>query len=377
MSRKKNISALIIVTILLLSVLQISAVSAATDTVESPADTNDVVDFITDVLQLDMTQYNATVTTLGVRYRDWLGGLAQTNGRCTLDSTGSGGTSLLDVTFQFVDKTLVSCNLYIKQGSVLYSQKQPTDSIEAAKGFLERYQAFYSNQDLSEMTSILSTVSLGENTTKTSENLSLEVTVQTSSTQYVWSNMANGVAFSNLVLKFENGEFKMFSDDRSYSSIGSTEVNIVEDDAIQIALSAVKDYSYIYDNKEVSDFVVVEKYISAEMQVQNRSSSKPLEMFPFWLINLPLDTIYPGRIYYFEVKVWADTGEVFSCLPLGYGDDVRFTQPPSASPTTIYTNSEKSPMFGLEFPYVLLIAIPIIVLLAIAVIYRKRQVCHR
>jgi hypothetical protein len=40
------------------------------------------------------------------------------------------------------------------------------------------------------------------------------------------------------------------------------------------------------------------------------------------MVDLPLNDIYPGSVYFIEVFLWADTGEVISCTALGYGGNL-------------------------------------------------------
>ena len=62
---------------------------------ETTVDTAEVLVFLKDVVQLDTTKYEVTLTTKATNYWPLLGGIAQTTGQYRLDSTG-----LLDSTGQ-------------------------------------------------------------------------------------------------------------------------------------------------------------------------------------------------------------------------------------------------------------------------------------
>ena len=62
---------------------------------------------------------------------------------------------------------------------------------------------------------------------------------------------------------------------------------------------------------------IVEDQIRAELNANVRDA--PTLFYPCWTVALPLDNVYPGSVYYIEVLIWADTGQVISCKTMGYG----------------------------------------------------------
>ena len=79
----------------------------------------------------------------------------------------------------------------------------------------------------------------------------------------------------------------------------------------------MKSYSYTSDDKEVTDFCVVTEYIRSSLSFLYKTDR--LELYPCWIVDLPLDAIYPGSVAFIKVIIWADKGEVVSCEALGYG----------------------------------------------------------
>jgi hypothetical protein len=169
------------------------------------------------------------------------------------------------------------------------------------------------------MKSILTTYGVEKNGTKTVDNVKLEVLSKANSTLFSWSLSFNGADFSSLDLKFHDGHLSEFRDDRSHYKIGGTDVNIDKQEAVTIALKTVDGLSWSVDGKKVTDFEIVEKCIRAELLTRSR---KPLELYPYWLVNLPLDDVYPGEVYAITVLIWADTSEILDCYTKGFGGDL-------------------------------------------------------
>jgi hypothetical protein len=42
-------------------------------------------------------------------------------------------------------------------------------------------------------------------------------------------------------------------------------------------------------------------------------------VYPIWVVDLPLNDVYPGMVSFIRVRLWADTGEVINIQPLGSG----------------------------------------------------------
>jgi hypothetical protein len=294
-----------------------------------------------------MTAYEASLSTSFVRYHDYLGGLAQTNGIYTLDSSGVGGTSVIDALFKFVDTTLVSVILNNFQGSPLYSQPLSANVRDAAADFLQRHQTFTGDSGLEAMRNMLDGVDVTKDTTKTVGNLKLEVKVSSVSTSFSWRYTFNGAVYSGLSVFFRTGgAFWSFGDDRSYYTIGGTDVNVSSEEAISIALERAENYTYSIagENITLTNANIVKDHIGARLLT--RSRYKPLELYPYWMVDLPLDKVYPGFVSFIEVLIWADTGEVFESRVMGGGGGLPPDGSSTAPPTTEPSPTEPSPTDG-------------------------------
>ncbi|MCW4002991.1 MAG: hypothetical protein NWE95_03645 [Candidatus Bathyarchaeota archaeon] len=335
--------------IVLLALLVFSALSTrqtvAYSAEETAIDTGEVLNFLRDVVELDMTKYNSILLTKATNYWPWLGGVAQTTGQYSLDSTGfvdstgKCGKSLLTVTFSFWDNKLISCDIYEEsQGPPLYSKQPPTDLKDAISALLQRYQTYSGDAQLSQMRSLLDMVEITSNTTKKADNLSLEVECSYDNTCLKWGNTLNGADYSRLILEFQNGHFESFADDRSFYKLGSSEVNISQEEAESIALKSVEPYQYTKD-EQTANFNIIEKNIRSRFSFLNRTNH--FILYPCWIVDLPLSEFYAGGVSYIEVMLWADSGEVISIEALGGG--FPYPEPtPIASPESIQPNSNNS-----------------------------------
>ncbi len=324
--------------VLILSAFLIVAQVAVVFAAETTASPEKVLSFLRDVGRLDLANYNITLTGPTIDHPDDLGGLAEMVGVYTLKSE----PTTLEVIFIFIDNNLSSCLLKVRQGSPQFIGPLPANSVEAAEEFLQRYELFSGDPMLNTMSSMLDSVDATRNVTKTSGNLSLAVTIIASSSSFSWKNTYNGAVFSELGVTFQNQSFSSFGDDRSYVKIGSTDVNISREEAISMALNRAKNFSWTYRGEKINNFTIVNDHIKPVLYTKGRD--QPLVLYPYWLVTMPLDNLYPGFVTEIEVQIWADTGEIISIYTLGIGGDFPQNSPtPQPSQTTTEPSTSPSP----------------------------------
>jgi hypothetical protein len=98
--------------------------------------TEKVLQFLEDVVGLDVSKYNKELLGTSAMYPDWLGGLTLQEGKIVLESE----TSKLDVLFKLRNDILAWCLVRQTEGTPHYSEPVTVD------GFLEIYQSY--SQDL-------------------------------------------------------------------------------------------------------------------------------------------------------------------------------------------------------------------------------------
>ncbi len=274
-----------------------------------------VLPFLRDVVYLDMTKYLATLESNIVEYRSDLGGIVEEILKYTLTCEGS----KVDVTLRFRNNTLSRYNLYVLEGIPFYSQLQPTNMLDATKGLLERYQQYSGASHLEDMRKILETVNEIGDFEITSENVKLMMSTEGNKAKIQWIYTTNNIDFQakSVVLNFDYyGFLETLSDDWSIFKVGSTEVNVLQEEAIDIAIEYAKDYSWTVNGVEINNFTIVSEPVSAILWPHSRED--PLALIPYWYVILYLDRVYPERVDRLAVGLWADTGEVSICQPLSW-----------------------------------------------------------
>lgn len=271
------------------------------------AGTDKAIIFLQDVIQMGITEYEATLLSNTVEHRSDLGGVIEQILRYSLINS----ESQIDVVFRFRNNKLSRYQLSLFEGSPIYARAQPYSILDAAKNLLGRFNSFERASYLEEMSSMLASVEKIENLEMVEGNMKLKVSVSGDRTELLWLYTENGVDFSpkSLSLVFENHVLKELTDGWFLFTIGTTEVKIAtEEEAIEIARNAVEDFTWTADGVVVSDFNVLEEPVLAVFHPTLREAG--LALIPYWEVTLYLDKVYPGGVNRIAVGVWADTGEV-------------------------------------------------------------------
>lgn len=348
---KKKLMLTILFGFLLSSIVQMPVYAQA------PADTNKVLIFLKDVVGIDVEKYEVTLISSAVQdytnKDNLIGNLGyiQTYGIYQLVywDTATETYSELKVIFRFANATLESCRLNVLSGQPYYSKPLPSNMIESATVLLERYEASSGDMKLTTMRNMLTAIDVTKNSTKIDSNIKFQVSATSDRTSLAWIQSQNGVDYNTLTLEFEHGAFLSFFDSRSYRTVGSAEVNVSKEQAIEMALKEADGFSYTYKGKLVDNLTVVEGQIRAELKANVRD--KPTLFYPCWVVDLPLNAVYPGSVYYIEVMLWADNGQVISCKTMGYGgpypdDSSSNNVPPDSSPYAGQTTESTNPNNG-------------------------------
>lgn len=270
--------------------------------------------FLRDVVYLDMKKYVSTLESNTVEYRSDLG-IVEEILKYSLTYEGS----KVDVTFRFRNTTLSSYYLHVIEGTPYYSQLQPTNTLDAAKDLLERYQTYSGASHLEVMRNMLETVDEIRNFETISGNVKLIISTEANAIKIQFVYTSDNVDFQakSVVLIFDNyGFLQSLSDDWTLFGVGSTEVNISKEEAINIAVEYAKNYSWTVNGEVINNFTLVEESAYAELYPHSRE--EPLALIPYWYVTIPLDRVYPDRVDRLAVGLWADTGEVSICQTLSW-----------------------------------------------------------
>jgi hypothetical protein len=278
--------------------------------------TENVVSFLQEVVQLDTAKYYAELERNSIEYREVLGGISEWLMTYRLKAE----ESELVIDFRFRNNTLSRYRLDVIEGDPIYWQSQPTDSLELAEGILSRYKTYAGVSYLDQMKEILQTVNTPQNVEDVFGDVKFVLATEGKDAEITWIYTAAGIDFQSkgVSLSIDNGVLEELTDGWFLFNVGGTEINISEDEAMQIALHRLEDFSWtsIIDGQfvEVNDYVVLEE--PRNVQLLPHSRDEPLELVPYYYITFYLNKVYPDNINSIGVGIWADTGEVRNCQTL-------------------------------------------------------------
>jgi hypothetical protein len=264
---------------------------------------------IRDVVQIDITKYQITLLSNTVETRSDLGGVVEEILKYSLTSNGS----KIDMVLRFRNNHFSLYEFSLLEGippyDPIFTQPQPTNILEATRGIIERYKSSTSYPYLEEMSMLLASAN-ETNNEQTLGNTKLRVTINGDDAEVLLLYTSSGVDFTakSLRLVFQKHILQELTDDWFFYEVGSTQISVSKEQAIQIARNAAKDFKWNADGEQVSNFNVLSEPVSALFFPHSRTEL--LVLVPYWYITLYLDREYPGGVNSIAVGVWADTGEV-------------------------------------------------------------------
>ncbi len=313
--------------------------------------------FVQNALPVDVSQYNMTLKN---HLQD---GIKDTFGY-TLESD----ESRLLIVFDIERNVLRYCQVYAEKGQVI-SDKQHDNLIDAAKSFLEKYQA-YTKIDSTNLIKVLDKIDPTKDSTITEGNVELTVSsydkVGTELTLFKWAYIVNGAEYNSLQVGFQTKTlvFDVLLDTRALYSVGDTTVNVSSDQAIDIAVKHSESYSYAMpDGSQISGFNITKDKTTTELLTTTLNTT---ELRPYWMVRMYLNQTYPGSVIGLTVFIWANNGEVFDCsnIAVGGAEDGSTTEPETQLPTSSTDNT---------LPLIITAATTIIAASAILLVIKKRH----
>jgi hypothetical protein len=235
----------------------------------------------------------------------------------------------IQAAFAFVNGTFYHFGLFIVKGSPLYSHAPPENILDKADDTLEKFYSFSKSfndmketRDFDRMRNTLNTISKVDDQESRLDNIKLTATTERNITALKWMPIIDNVTFPGITMEFQKGTLVGIGDNWRIYKIGSVDINISEEEAINIAKRHLDNFSWSAriangDLTEVTNFEVVDEPLSIKL-VTTRSR-EPLTIYPCWHMELYLDKEYPGHVNRISLAIWADTGEIISCIPLSTG----------------------------------------------------------
>ncbi len=271
---------------------------------------------ISNVLQIDVSKYQATMLSYDAQARPELGGIVEEVMRYSLVNSESS----IDLTLKFRNSHFALVQINQIEGlpnfPVVYTQQQPADALEAARGILQRYTLVANDSYVEEVNRLLAGAT-NSNVSQTLGNSKLTISSYGDTSEVLIEYTNNGTDFvaKSLDLKFQSNLLSEFSDDWFLYGVGNTQVNVSREQAILIARNAARSFSWNASGVQVSNFEILDNPVSAEFYPHPRSDY--LTLIPYWYVILYLDKTYPGNVSEIAVGVWADTGVVANIRAFG------------------------------------------------------------
>jgi hypothetical protein len=176
--------------------------------------------------------------------------------------------------------------------------------LEMTKDFMSNYQAFTGDSFYGTLRSMLNNVNGEENYTQTSGNVKLDI--HDSYETFGWTYTYNGInAFlKGVFLSYQNGFFKKFIDNWNLYTIGSTVVNLSEEEAKSIAVNASKKYGHELSGATNATLFFYPAYAADKPRGQD-----PLTFYLAWRVEVEY-VKWSDSVTGVIVDIWADTKEI-------------------------------------------------------------------
>jgi hypothetical protein len=321
-------------TILFITLLTISAYAFPRTLASEPTLQQKGANILGNVVGLDLAQYSISTKNQQDSSASYLGVVSQES--IVYDLTSNGNS--LKALCTFANGNLQIIQIIENQGTPSMTKAASANPVDLAKDFLDSYQTYTANPLFSELKSTLNGIDQNINVTKSSGNTMLEVTNYNGYTSFRWHYVANGVSaeYSKFIaLVYRDGFLSGFVDNWQFYNVGNTTVNLSKDEALSIALDAVKAHvSYLLkygldlNNINESNIRWASLIFDSSLSANNTRSKDPLELYPVWRVGVALDKWY-GSMYGVQVDIWADTKQVRSI------EDAWSTMPPpDGTPTS-------------------------------------------
>ncbi|MDR0372535.1 MAG: winged helix-turn-helix domain-containing protein [Nitrososphaerota archaeon] len=318
--RWKTIFAVLLATVILLSAFTavqfntLNQLSVAQSRLEAQnqqllswgVNTNKVAGLLQDVAQIDTSKYTVKLLDNILQYRSEIDVIEE-----ILKYSLSSGQSTIDAEFRFRDNHFFLYELRLKYDSQLYTKKQ-ADGIgilQTAKNTLEAYKTYSGDEYIDEMGLLLDTVNQTENIVVTSGNLKLQITLKGEIAEFFWLYTENDINFNAKCLRmvFQDRVLLTLMDGYFFFTVGSTDLNLNEQQAVVAARDYIKTLTWFIDGEQTSGFSSKGDPVYIELFPHPRGDS--LALVPYWYVELPLDKTYPGGINRVAVGIFADNGE--------------------------------------------------------------------
>jgi len=271
------------------------------------AGSDKVLSFFKNVTKLDTTVYTVSLDDNEVVWRTDIGGVSEENLKYSLKSNFNN----LNIDIRFRNNHFSRYDLHMIESTPMFSQNQPSDVLQNAKFNLGRYKAYSGDDYLTQMSSLLDSVTKIENDQElTDGNLKLQISTLAGTVKFTWMYTDNEIDYQTkgLQMIFQNNILTTMTDGFFLYTVGNTNLAVSREQAIEIAKNHVKTLTYNIEGQQVSGFTVADEPISVQLVPHTRGNS--VALVPYWYVELSLNQIYAGGRNVVTVGIYADTSKV-------------------------------------------------------------------
>lgn len=316
-SRWKTISVGLLISVLLVSAIAVveftSINQLATDKqllsnqndrlISYGMDANKVANFLENVTKLDVSNYTLSlghdvITTT-------LGGVIEENMLYSARSAYSN----LNLDLRFRNNHFNRYGMTMVESAPIFTQVQPNDVLQNAKFTLARYKAYSGDSYLTNMSNILNSIGVLNQTEVTQGNIKLKIDTSLGKVTFTWMYTENGVDFQTkgLQMVFQYNILTDMSDGYYLFTIGNTQLSVSQDEAITLAKDYVKTLTFQINGQSVSGFTTIDP---PKVSFAPHPRDNSVALIPYWYVEMDLTQTYDGGINQLSVGIWADTSQI-------------------------------------------------------------------
>ena len=271
------------------------------------AGSDKVLSFFKNVTKLDTMIYTVSLDDNEVVWRTDIGGLSEENLKYSLKSNFNN----LNIDIRFRNNHFSRYDLHMIESTPIFAQSQPGDVLQNAKFTLARYKVYSGDDYLSQMISLLDTVTRIENNQEVVDgNMKLQIFSSAGTVLFAWMYTDNGIDYQTkgLQMVFQNNILTTLTDGYFLYTVGNTNLSVSREQAIEIAKNHVKTLTYNIEGQQVSGFTVADEPLSVQLVPHTRGNS--VALIPYWYVELALNQIYAGGRNVVTVGIYADTSQI-------------------------------------------------------------------
>ncbi len=267
--------------------------------------TNKVANFLQNVTQIDTNQYTTSLLSNTLQYNAELNAAEE-----LLTYSLTNGPYTFNVDLRFRNNHFSRYQLDMGESSPVFAETQPLDVVQAAKGVLERYQAYSGDAYLSQMLDLIDAVNTTGPTAVTQGNMTLQITVSGGTTQFMWMYTQNGIDYQakGVMMTFQNNILVTMTDGYFLFTVGSTKLTVSQEQAVTMAKEYVQTLTWNFNGTKYTGFPVLDNPVSVQLVPHPRGNS--VALIPYWYVMLGLDRVYPGAVNEVTVGIFADNGQI-------------------------------------------------------------------